>query len=114
MHAQSGGAAWLKGQYLVGKGSTNHALLMPSLMCPVVMLWILIFFFLLYAVSQGHVGIVLAHTLPDCQVTRVCCCRCVFVHVFNLLQAFVIIFDIVKTKRLIYKPIYQLIMRYDY
>lgn len=55
-------------------------LLMSSLMCAVFLLctsFIRSFFFLFRAVSQGHVGIVLAHMLPDCQVS-ICVLMCEF------------------------------------
>lgn len=64
-----------------GKGDTNHNSV-DALFDVCCFLFMRFHIFILCALSQGHVGIVLAHTLPDCQVTCmkmlcVCVCLCV-------------------------------------
>lgn len=69
MHVRSSSVALLKGQYLVGQDSCSHNSIdtLFDVCCfPLVHLPLSLYFL------QGHVGIVLAHTLPDCQV---CICK---------------------------------------
>lgn len=77
MQARSSGAARVR----AGKGDTNHNSV-DALFDVCCFLFMRFHIFILCALSQGHVGIVLAHTLPDCQVTCmkmlcVCVCLCV-------------------------------------
>lgn len=77
MQARSSRAAWVR----AGKGDTNRNSV-DALFDVCCFLFMRFDIFILCALSQGHVGIVLAHTLPDCQVTcmeMLCVCVSLFV-----------------------------------